>query len=90
MKNNSISQIADELRTFIRERFKVPASDPDFNDDIHLFDYGYVDSFGAVELTGFVETRFGAKITDADLIAHPLNTINEISSFVAEKLNKQA
>ena len=90
METHQTSQIASQLRSFIRERFKVPENDPEFTDDTHLFDYGYVDSFGAVDLTTFVETKFGTKISESDLIAYPLNTINEISAFVANRLNKKA
>jgi D-alanine--poly(phosphoribitol) ligase subunit 2 len=74
-----------QLRAYIRERFKVPENDPDFNDEIHLFDYGYVDSFGAVELIHFVEKTFSVKISQNDLIAYPLNTVSEISSFVIKR-----
>jgi len=70
-----------ELRKFIREHFKVPETDPDFNDDVHLFNYGYIDSFGAVELILFVEKAFSIKIMEADLVVYPLNTIREISHF---------
>lgn len=77
-----IDQIKSDLKSFVMTRFKVPESDSDFSDDVHLFDYGYIDSFGAVELTEFVEKQFGVRITDRDLVAYPLNTINEISAFV--------
>lgn len=87
MPTDSIEEIAVEIRKFVMERFKVPADDPDFHDDIHLFDYGYVDSFGAVDLTTFVEQRFGVKISESDLVAFPLNTIQEIAVFV---LNRKA
>jgi len=86
MESTNTEQIAAKLRAFIRDRYKVPESDPDFNDDTHLFDYGYVDSFGAVDLTTYVETAFGTKISESDLIAYPLNTINEISTFVFNRL----
>ena len=82
MTQMHMDDIIPALRRFIQERFKVPEGDPDFNDDVHLFDYGYIDSFGAVELTSFVEKTFGVKITENDLIAHPLNTVREISTFV--------
>lgn len=78
-----------ELRTFIRERFNVPDNDPDFNNDVHLFDYGYVDSFGAVELTSFVKKEYSVEITGSDLIAFPLNTIREIASFAVKRLNRE-
>ena len=81
----TIDQIKNELRSFIKEKFEVPDTDSDFSDDVHLFDYGYVDSFGAVELTSFVKTHFGVEITDSDLVANPLNSINEISTFVEKR-----
>ena len=79
------SQVAAELRAFIKEHFKVPDSDADFTDEVHLFDYGYIDSFGAVELNSFLEKAFSVKVTESDLIAHPLNTIDEISTFIVKR-----
>ena len=80
-----LNEIIAQLRQFIRAQFKVPETDADFNDDVHLFDYGYVDSFGAVTLTSWVEDNFGIRIKDTDMIAHPLNTIGEIASFVVRR-----
>jgi methoxymalonate biosynthesis acyl carrier protein len=74
-----------ELRSFIQERFQVPENDPDFSDDVNLFDYGYVDSFGAVELTCFVKENFSVEINDSDLVAFPLNTIREIATFTVKR-----
>ena len=71
--------------SFIQERFEVSETDPDFSNDVHLFDYGYVDSFGAVELNSFVEKTFAIKVTTSDLIAFPLNTIQEIATFIARR-----
>ncbi|HZQ47442.1 MAG TPA: acyl carrier protein [Verrucomicrobiae bacterium] len=87
METDQISQIATELRTFIRQKFKIPENDADFSDDVHLFDYGYIDSFGAVDLTTFVDSAFSTKITDSDLVAFPLNTIREIATFVSKRKN---
>ena len=77
--------IVKEIRQFIRQQFNVPDTDPDFNDDVHLFDYGYVDSFGAVNLTTFVETKFSIKINQSDMIVYPLNTVREIATFTAKR-----
>jgi methoxymalonate biosynthesis acyl carrier protein len=77
--------IMRELRTFIQERFNVPGNDPDFNDDVNLFDYGYVDSFGAVELTSFVKKKYSVEITGSDLVAFPLNTVREIATFTVNR-----
>lgn len=78
-----IEQIKHLLRAHILEHFRVPADDPEFTDDVHLFDYGYIDSFGAVDLIGFVEKEFSIKVSQADLVAYPLNTITEIATFVS-------
>jgi methoxymalonate biosynthesis acyl carrier protein len=85
METNDTGQIMAQLRAFIRERFRVPESDSDFTDDVHLFDYGYIDSFGAVELTTFVKTTFSTEITETDLVAYPLNTVREIATFVTKR-----
>jgi methoxymalonate biosynthesis acyl carrier protein len=79
------ANIIPELRNYIRERFKVSADDSDFTDDVHLFDYGYVDSFGAVDLTSFVEEKFAIKISESDMVVYPLNTITGIATFVSKR-----
>ena len=78
-------EIATALRGFIRERYGVPANDPDFNDDVDLFNYGYIDSFGAVDLTSFIEKQFAIQFTNSDWVTFPLSNINQISSFVAKR-----
>jgi D-alanine--poly(phosphoribitol) ligase subunit 2 len=63
-------------------KYDVPPDDTDFDNDVHLFDYGFIDSFGAVELITYVEDTFGVRVSPSDLIAYSLNTINEISQFI--------
>jgi D-alanine--poly(phosphoribitol) ligase subunit 2 len=81
-----MDDIKTKLRDYIRERYEVPEGDEDFTDDVHLFDYGYVDSFGAVDLIRFVESAFSVTVGQSDLVAYPLNTVNEISDFVAARI----
>lgn len=79
--------IIEKVRQFVRTQFQIAETDADFNDNVHLFDYGYVDSFGAVTLTTYVEEAFNVKIADNDMIAFPLNTIREIATFVVRRRN---
>jgi D-alanine--poly(phosphoribitol) ligase subunit 2 len=81
--------IASELRKFVRQQFSIPENDPDFTDDVDLFNYGYIDSIGAVELTGFVERQFGVVFADADWINFPLSSVREISMFVAKRIKEE-
>jgi len=78
-----VEEIAKTLRDYIVAHYAIAAGDPDFTDNVHLFDYGYVDSFGAVDLVNFVQQTFGMKISQSDMIAYPLNTINEIATFAS-------
>ena len=76
-------EITSTLRAYIIERYAIAAGDADFTDDVHLFDYGYVDSFGAVDLVSFVQQTFGITVSQSDMIAYPMNTINEIAMFTS-------
>lgn len=78
----TLEDITKALREYVVERHAISSDDADFNDDVHLFDYGYVDSFGAAELVSFVQQAFGVEVSHADMIAYPMNTISEIATFV--------
>ena len=78
--------VKEILRGYILEHFEIDADDPDFSDDVHLFDYGFVDSLGATEIVMFLEDTFRIRITQADITLYPMNTINEISEVVESKL----
>jgi methoxymalonate biosynthesis acyl carrier protein len=83
-----IEEIMDQIRCFIRERFGVPDTDEEFSDDVDLFNFGYIDSLGAAELTSFTEKQFQIKFTDADWVNFPLSSIREISTFVLNRRNE--
>ena len=76
--------IAETISEFIREKFEI-GDDPDFTNDVHLFNEGFVDSFGAVEIIHFVEETYGISITQKDITLFPLNTVNEIATVVESK-----
>jgi acyl carrier protein len=78
-----VEQIKQTLRSHIVREYRIQSDDTEFTDDVHLFDYGYIDSMGAVALVSFVQSTFEMVISHADLTAYPLNTINEISTFVS-------
>ncbi len=59
--------------------------DPDYDVDTHLFDAGYLDSLGAVELVLFVEKEFGIEISQKDIVMYPMNTVREIAAVVEQK-----
>ena len=56
--------LAAELEGFIRERFQVAADDPNFDRDTDVWEDGYVDSAGAVEVFAFLESKVGARLPE--------------------------
>lgn len=77
--------IAETISEFIIEHFEI-GDDPDFNNDVHLFNEGFVDSFGAVEIIHFIEETYSIKITQKDITLFPMNTVNEIAEVVESKI----
>lgn len=76
--------VAETISEFIKEKFEI-GDDPDFTNDVHLFNEGFVDSFGAVEIIHFVEETYGISITQKDITLFPMNTVNEIAAVVESK-----
>ena len=76
--------VAETISEFIKEKFEI-GDDPDFTNDVHFFNEGFVDSFGAVEIIHFVEETYGISITQKDITLFPMNTVNEIAAVVESK-----
>ena len=77
--------IEETISNFVIEQFEI-GDDPDFNNDVHMFNEGFVDSFGAVEIIHFIETTYDIQITQKDITLYPMNTVNEIAEVVKSKL----
>jgi len=78
-------EIKKILSDFIKSNFEI-GDDPDFTDDAHLFDMGFVDSLGATEIILFVEEQWNIEITQRDLVLYPMNTVGEIADVILGKL----
>jgi len=85
MTHWKLDDIKSEVRNHIRRLHSVPEDDPDFTDEVHLYDYGYIDSFGAAALIAFLESHFSIKIDQTDLMTRSLNTIHAVAAFVEER-----
>ncbi|MFC0211051.1 acyl carrier protein [Paenibacillus chartarius] len=81
-----MEQLIHELEDHIRERYEIEEDDDDFDADVHLFDYGYIDSIGATALIAHIEKTYSITITQQDLMLHPMNTVREIATFVQSKI----
>ncbi len=72
------------VREFIASNFYV--TDPQLLEaDAPLVENGIIDSTGVLEVISFLETEYGIKIGDEELVPENLGSIGRIGSFVARK-----
>jgi acyl carrier protein len=69
------------VRHFISETFFVDEVDGDAS----FLERGIIDSTGMLELVMFVETTFGFKIADAELLPENLDSLNRVVAFVVRR-----
>lgn len=78
------------VERFIRTHFRVLDTDPSFHRDAHLYEGGFVDSVGVVELIAFVESTFNVTLEDEDVFSDEFTTINGISSVLTRLTDKRS
>jgi acyl carrier protein len=72
------------VRQFVMENFYV--SDPDeLRDGTSLIANGTVDSTGMLEVIAFLESEYGIKVLDQEMIPANLETLEQIARFVESK-----
>jgi acyl carrier protein len=76
------ARIADGLERFIRRRFSVAAADARFTRSAPLFELGYIDSIGVVEVLAFIAKEWDAQIPDVDLLSEEFTTIDGMARVI--------
>ena len=74
------------LNELIREIADVEDDDTDFSNSVDLFDYGYLDSFGIVELITMVQEKFKVDLTDTNFCGGNIRTVEAIASHICKQL----
>jgi D-alanine--poly(phosphoribitol) ligase subunit 2 len=78
-----LESIANRVETFVRTQFEVDPNDDDFDRTVDLYDRGYIDSVGFVELLAFLVKEFRVEIPEEDLLSDEFLTIDGIAIIVA-------
>lgn len=76
--------ISQAVREFIIRNFYVPKPG-ELTDDQSLLDSGIVDSTGVFELIAFIESTYGFKVKDEDMVPENLDSISHITTYVAAR-----
>ena len=74
-------EIASVIERFIRKQFRIDDTVPSLG-DAHLFESGFVDSAGVVELIAFLEATFKIRLDDDHVFSDEFTTIHGIAAIV--------
>ncbi len=81
LKMNDVRQ---EIRRFVVDQFLFGEEDS-LTDDASLLELGVVDSTGVLELVTHIETTYGFKVADEELVPDNLDSIQSLTEFVQRK-----
>ena len=73
-----------QIRDFVRETFAEGAGNGTFSDDSSLVETGIIDSLGIVKMISFIETTFGFKVREQDIVPEYFENIRAIASYVEQ------
>jgi methoxymalonate biosynthesis acyl carrier protein len=78
---NDTSEARESIRTFINNAINIEG----LSDDDNLFESGLINSLFAIQLTNFVERKFGIEIGMEDLNIENFKSIRATAAFVTAK-----
>jgi acyl carrier protein len=81
-----VETFAAEIKAFIVSNFLFGQEGTGIADDQSFLESGVIDSTGLLELVSFVEQQYGIAIGDRELVPENLDSLKNISQFVARKL----
>ena len=85
---NETAAVKEQVREFVRESLASPKGIASFTDTESLTENGIVDSLGIFRLVAFLEETFGVRISDEEITAQNLSSVDLIESLVVSKLQK--
>ena len=83
-------EVAQEIHAFIADNFLFGRSRKRISDDSSFLDEGIIDSTGVLELVTFLETKYGIKVEDEELLPANLDSVRNVTAFVEKKLKNRS
>ena len=77
-----LPDVQRRIERFIREQFMVSDDDHRFSATTDLYENGFVDSVGVVELLAFIGEEFGVEIPEELLLSKDFSNVDGIARIV--------
>jgi acyl carrier protein len=73
--------VRQRVRQFIRESFLVD----EFADEDSFLTSGIIDSLGVMQLVAFVESEFGIRVADTELVPENFDSVATVSGYIERR-----
>lgn len=77
--------VTGEIEQFIQSELLAGKGKRTVGADENLIKLGVIDSFGLMELIGFLEERYGIQVDDEDIVPDNFETVTSIQAFLDGK-----
>ncbi|WP_300617528.1 acyl carrier protein [Dokdonella sp.] len=74
--------IESQVRNYILENLLFSSNPADLASGESLLDRGVIDSTGVLEIVLFLETTFGVKVKDSEMLPENFDSVDNIVRFV--------
>jgi acyl carrier protein len=78
-----------QIRSFILSSFLFSDDESKLKNNDSLLEQGIMDSTGVLELVAFLESQFGIKVADDELLPENLDSVDQIAAFIVRKQPSQ-
>ena len=77
--------IEQTIRNYILENYLFTDDQSTLKNDEFFLNKGIIDSTGILEVISFLESEFGVKVEDREMIPENLDSVNNLVKYVSAK-----
>jgi acyl carrier protein len=86
MTNTAPMSVEPQIRDFIAKNLLYSTEGFTYTDDASLIQEGIIDSLGVVELVEFVQSQFGVKVDQQEVVPANFDSVVKLAAFIRGKL----
>ena len=75
-------EVEQQIRRFIVDTFLFAEENPQLGNESSMLDEGIIDSTGVLQLVAFLESQFGIRVDDNELIPDNLDSVSRLIRFI--------
>lgn len=77
-------EILEQFMNYIMTNFQIEKEEIDI--DKSLIDEGIIDSFGLIEIAGYIQEKYLFDVKEEDMVKENFGSVNKIVQFIQRKI----